>query len=110
VASRAARPRPLTTSSRVLAAAGRRFARGTGARGVYDDYTKIKFKNTDGLAGRWKLLWQFVIGGIALAIYGMGEGTIAPDTSISLPFVSITTFIVQKTDSPSDVAIQRASP
>jgi phospho-N-acetylmuramoyl-pentapeptide-transferase len=65
---------------------------GYGAIGFYDDYKKIKYKNTDGLAGRWKLLWQFIIGGVALGLYAMGQGTIAPDTSISLPFVSITTF------------------
>lgn len=65
---------------------------GYGAIGFYDDYKKIKFKNTDGLAGRWKLLWQFIIGGVALAIYASGQGTITADTSISLPFVSITTF------------------
>ena len=65
---------------------------GYGAIGFYDDYKKIKFKNTDGLAGRYKLLWQFVIGGVALALYASGQGTIAPDTSISLPFVATTTF------------------
>ncbi len=65
---------------------------GYGAIGFYDDYKKIKFKNSAGLAGRWKLLWQFIIGAVALGIYAMGHGTITPDTSISLPFVSITTF------------------
>jgi phospho-N-acetylmuramoyl-pentapeptide-transferase len=65
---------------------------GYGAIGFYDDYKKIKFKNTDGLAGRWKLFWQFLIGGVALAIYATGNATIAPDTSISLPFVSINWF------------------
>ena len=37
---------------------------GYGCVGFYDDYKKIKFKNPAGLAGRWKLLWQFLIGGI----------------------------------------------
>jgi phospho-N-acetylmuramoyl-pentapeptide-transferase len=65
---------------------------GYGAIGFYDDYKKIKFRNPDGLAGRWKLFWQFLIGGVAIAIYASGYGTIEPDTSISLPFVSIKLF------------------
>lgn len=65
---------------------------GYGAIGFYDDYKKIKFKDPAGLAGRWKLLWQFLIGGVALAIYATGNATIVPDTTISVPFLSIKLF------------------
>src|SRR6267154_1967318 len=44
---------------------------GYGAIGFVDDYIKIVRKNKKGLAGRVKLLAQFVIGGIAVAwLYG----------------------------------------
>jgi phospho-N-acetylmuramoyl-pentapeptide-transferase len=66
---------------------------GYGAIGFYDDYKKIKYKDPAGLSGRFKLLWQFLIGGVALGIWYSGNGTIACDTSISLPFVAVTTFL-----------------
>lgn len=66
---------------------------GYGCVGFYDDYKKIKYKDPAGLAGRWKLFWQFLIGGVALAIWANGYGTIAFDTSISLPFVSVKVFL-----------------
>ncbi|MEW5849027.1 MAG: phospho-N-acetylmuramoyl-pentapeptide-transferase [Myxococcota bacterium] len=39
-----------------------------GAVGFYDDFKKIKFKDPKGLAGRWKLFWQFSTG-IAAMVY-----------------------------------------
>jgi phospho-N-acetylmuramoyl-pentapeptide-transferase len=66
---------------------------GYGAIGFYDDYKKIKYKDPAGLAGRWKLLWQFVIGGLALGLWYAGYGTIQFDGSVSLPFVSVKTFL-----------------
>lgn len=38
---------------------------GYGLIGWLDDYLKIKYANSKGLAGRWKLLLQFIIGGVA---------------------------------------------
>src|SRR5919205_4009685 len=34
---------------------------GFGAIGFYDDYLKVSKKNSKGLAGRWKLVWQLVV-------------------------------------------------
>ncbi|OGQ18091.1 MAG: phospho-N-acetylmuramoyl-pentapeptide-transferase, partial [Deltaproteobacteria bacterium RBG_16_71_12] len=71
---------------------------GYGCVGFYDDYKKIKFKNPAGLAGRWKLLWQFLIGGVAMTLlwqsswWPQGWPTIAFDSSINLPFVNIQLF------------------
>jgi phospho-N-acetylmuramoyl-pentapeptide-transferase len=65
---------------------------GYGSIGFYDDYKKIKHKNPDGLAGRWKLFWQTTIGAAALLLYATGNATIPFDSSISLPFVSIEVF------------------
>jgi phospho-N-acetylmuramoyl-pentapeptide-transferase len=71
---------------------------GYGCIGFYDDYKKIKFKNPAGLAGRWKLLWQFLIGGGALLLWWQtawwpeGWPTIPFDSSINLPFVNIQVF------------------
>jgi phospho-N-acetylmuramoyl-pentapeptide-transferase len=66
---------------------------GYGAVGFYDDYKKIKFRDPAGLAGRWKLFWQFGIGAIALGIWALDRGTIPFDTSISLPFISVKVFL-----------------
>lgn len=41
---------------------------GYGAIGFYDDYQKISKKNSAGLAGRWKLFWQFTIAGGVMAV------------------------------------------
>ena len=66
---------------------------GYGAVGFYDDYKKIKYRDPAGLAGRWKLLWQFLIGGIALGLWATNEASIPFDTSISLPFISVQAFL-----------------
>ncbi len=71
---------------------------GYGCIGFYDDYKKVKFKNPAGLAGRWKLFWQFLIGGVALLLlartdwWPVGWPTIVFDSSINLPFVNIKLF------------------
>jgi phospho-N-acetylmuramoyl-pentapeptide-transferase len=62
---------------------------GYGAVGFYDDYKKIKFRDPAGLAGRWKLFWQFTIGAVALGVWSWGKGTIPFDTHLSLPFVPL---------------------
>jgi phospho-N-acetylmuramoyl-pentapeptide-transferase len=41
---------------------------GYGMIGFYDDYQKITKKNSAGLAGRWKLFWQFAIAGGVMSV------------------------------------------
>ncbi|NWK56292.1 phospho-N-acetylmuramoyl-pentapeptide-transferase [Verrucomicrobiaceae bacterium N1E253] len=36
-----------------------------GLLGFVDDYTKVKLKSSDGVSGKTKLFWQFLVGGIA---------------------------------------------
>jgi phospho-N-acetylmuramoyl-pentapeptide-transferase len=36
-----------------------------GLLGFLDDYTKVKLKSSDGVSGKTKLLWQFVVGCVA---------------------------------------------
>lgn len=59
---------------------------GYGAIGWVDDYRKIIKKNTDGLSGRWKLIFQTLIGlGVVLYLYAT---TNSPDFSLlTIPFV-----------------------
>ncbi len=57
---------------------------GYGAIGFVDDYRKVALKNTAGLSGRYKLLWQAVIGAVAL---GQLFFTTSYDTNLYLPFV-----------------------
>ncbi len=66
---------------------------GYGCIGFYDDYKKIKYKDPAGLSGRWKLLWQFLIGGVAMALWYKGYGTIAFNSTISVPFISVKVFL-----------------
>jgi phospho-N-acetylmuramoyl-pentapeptide-transferase len=47
---------------------------GYGMIGFYDDYQKISKKNSAGLAGRWKLFWQFAIAGGVMAVLLWGYG------------------------------------
>lgn len=65
---------------------------GYGAIGFYDDYAKIKYRNSKGLSGRWKLFWQTVIGLIALVIYAFNFESMPFSTTINLPFVSFDRF------------------
>ncbi len=57
---------------------------GYGCIGFYDDWKKVMYQSADGLAGRWKLVLQTLIGGGAIA-YAYGSGVI--DASLPLPFV-----------------------
>jgi phospho-N-acetylmuramoyl-pentapeptide-transferase len=56
---------------------------GYGIIGFVDDWKKVMHKSSDGLAGRWKLVWQFTIAGSVLG-WGYYSGVIQPD--LSLPF------------------------
>lgn len=62
---------------------------GYGVVGFYDDYKKIKFKDSKGLAGRWKLFWQFLI---ALAVLGYLFYGTAFDPHLSFPLVKAEKF------------------
>ncbi|MDX8404886.1 MAG: phospho-N-acetylmuramoyl-pentapeptide-transferase [Mariprofundus sp.] len=57
---------------------------GYGLIGWLDDYLKIMRNNPDGLAGRWKLLLQTLIGGIAAA--GLMQMT---DPIVDIPFFNV---------------------
>ena len=47
---------------------------GYGAIGFYDDWKKVMYQSADGLAGRWKLFFQTLIGGGVVAwAYGTGQ-------------------------------------
>ena len=68
---------------------------GFGAIGFVDDWRKVKKKNSKGLAGRWKLVWQVVVLGAVfglLILSHMGKIPGAPvqfDTRLSFPFISV---------------------
>jgi phospho-N-acetylmuramoyl-pentapeptide-transferase len=65
---------------------------GYGLIGFYDDYKKVKHQSSDGLAGRWKLFWQFLIGGIVIYAYQAEMLNLPFSTSLSLPFVANNVF------------------
>lgn len=65
---------------------------GYGGIGFYDDYQKIKHKNSDGLGGRWKLFWQLLIGLGALAIYVANFSSMPFSSDINIPFVAFEKF------------------
>ena len=52
--------------------------------GLFDDYLKVLKKNTDGVSGRMKLLWQFSTS-IALMYYLVSSGQF--DTHLYVPFI-----------------------
>ncbi|MBI4511860.1 MAG: phospho-N-acetylmuramoyl-pentapeptide-transferase [Deltaproteobacteria bacterium] len=60
---------------------------GYGAVGFADDYLKVSKKNTKGLPGKLKLLWEFAIGGAALAYLFLSD-TYDPSvrTRLAMPF------------------------
>lgn len=64
---------------------------GYGAIGLYDDWRKVFYKSAAGLAGRWKLVLQFLIGGGVLA-YGYVAGVF--DATMTLPFIKASTFLI----------------
>jgi phospho-N-acetylmuramoyl-pentapeptide-transferase len=63
---------------------------GYGVVGFMDDYLKVSKKNTKGLSGRWKLIWQFGLAATCLvylfyfstALDGLGDAK----TRLMLPF------------------------
>jgi len=57
---------------------------GYGAIGFYDDWKKVMYKSADGLAGRWKLVLQTLIGGAAVG-WAYGTGVITAE--LPFPFV-----------------------
>ncbi len=57
---------------------------GYGLIGFVDDWKKVMHKSSDGLAGRWKLIWQVLIGVGTIGV-GWWFGWLTPD--ITLPFV-----------------------
>jgi phospho-N-acetylmuramoyl-pentapeptide-transferase len=65
---------------------------GYGVVGFVDDYLKIRYKNPKGLAGRYKLLLQFIMGfGVLGYLFFGGVGYADPQTwssDLYLPFVS----------------------
>ena len=60
------------------------------AIGFVDDYLKLRYRNTKGLPGRYKLLLQFLISGGVLYILSLEGNTL--DTKLYLPFVSADRF------------------
>lgn len=66
---------------------------GYGAIGYLDDRLKIEGKNTRGLPGKFKLLGQFLIGGVAMGTLFIGErglpsGWLEIRTRLSVPFLA----------------------
>ena len=62
-----------------------------GGIGFIDDYLKIKEKNSKGLPGRWKLILQFLISGIAMAVLFM-DPTLQFSSELYFPFVAADKF------------------
>ncbi len=65
---------------------------GYGAIGAYDDYQKIKFKNTKGLSAPKKLFWQFFIGAVALGLYVYNFSSMPFSSELNMPFVAFERF------------------
>jgi len=58
---------------------------GFGMVGFIDDYRKLKYKDSKGLASRWKYFWQSVVGLIA-AFYLFNTTQVAAETVLIIPF------------------------
>lgn len=56
---------------------------GYGLIGFVDDWKKVMLRSSAGLAGRWKLVWQFTIAAVVLGI-GWQAGVLDP--MLALPF------------------------
>jgi phospho-N-acetylmuramoyl-pentapeptide-transferase len=70
---------------------------GYGLIGYLDDYLKLKRKNSGGLAGRYKLVGQGLIGGAAIGYTFLLDERMPADwngikTQLSLPFVAFSKF------------------
>ncbi len=66
---------------------------GYGLIGYLDDYLKLSRKSHDGLAGRYKMLGQFLIAGAAISYTFLSTKSLPPDwleirTRLSIPFVA----------------------
>ncbi len=58
---------------------------GFGIVGWIDDYRKLVYKNSDGLAARWKYFWQSLVG-LTAAIYLYTTATLDAETTLIIPF------------------------
>jgi phospho-N-acetylmuramoyl-pentapeptide-transferase len=71
---------------------------GFGAIGFVDDWRKVTKRNSKGLAGRWKLVWQLVVlCGVAALLLASNAGElpgqqVVLDTRLSFPFISVDRF------------------
>ena len=64
-----------------------------GVLGFFDDYLKIRFKNSKGVTGRQKLAVQFLTAGaVCWAMYSGALGEQLADTRMYIPFVSAQAF------------------
>ncbi|APR99683.1 phospho-N-acetylmuramoyl-pentapeptide-transferase [Pajaroellobacter abortibovis] len=66
---------------------------GYGVIGFLDDYLKLKFGNSRGIPGRYKLLGQFIVGGIAVSYLMLAKDHLPGDWwdirgRLSVPFIS----------------------
>ncbi len=66
---------------------------GYGVIGYLDDYLKIRLRNPKGLAGRYKLMGQFLIGGAALSYVFLAKKHVPEDwwairTHLGVPFLA----------------------
>jgi phospho-N-acetylmuramoyl-pentapeptide-transferase len=66
---------------------------GYGVIGYLDDYLKINHRSSEGLAGRYKLIGQFLVGGAALAYVfvhrpGLPADWLAIRNHLAIPFVA----------------------
>lgn len=62
-----------------------------GGVGFIDDYLKIKEKGSKGLPGRWKLILQFLISGIAMVVL-FYDPTLNYSTELYFPFLAADKF------------------
>jgi phospho-N-acetylmuramoyl-pentapeptide-transferase len=71
---------------------------GFGAIGFFDDYLKISKKNSQGLPGRRKIIWQLlVLSAVTAMLYAASRASfgglaVVLDTRLSLPFVPVNWF------------------
>lgn len=70
---------------------------GYGMIGYLDDYLKLKRKSSGGLAGRYKLLGQFLIAGAAVGFTFLATDALPPDwleirTRLSVPFLAFSKY------------------
>lgn len=71
---------------------------GFGAIGFIDDYRKVRYRDSKGLAGRKKLLLQFVVFSLMVVLIAgshhgsVMEGLQAVDTRLSIPFIPVKWF------------------